>query len=251
MSDRSCELEESAKSRMSERYAIYFAPDPLAPIWELASSWLGRDARERAPCAQIVPGGFSPKLFQELTAPARRYGFHATLKPPMRLAPGHSREDLLEGARLFAQHQAPVALGAMQVTALSDFVAIVPSTEPDALSSFASLCVTHFEPWRAPLTVTEREKRLAPYLSPRQIELLDKFGYPYVMDEFRFHLTLSGRLSDEHRPAFLDAARAHFADALAVAMKLDRISIYHEPEPGAPFLRIADLPLTGQRSPHS
>ena len=63
------------------RVAVYYAPEPSDPLWTAACAWLGWDAERGAPVPQ-------PDLLEiaDLTASPRLYGFHATLKPPMRLA---------------------------------------------------------------------------------------------------------------------------------------------------------------------
>lgn len=84
---------------------------------------------------------------------------------------------------------------------------------------------------------------MAAGLSPRQVELLDRWGYPYVMDQFRMHMTLSDPLNESAGPSMLDGAKKFFAPVLSTSHLLDRICIYEETEPGAPFSRIADFEL--------
>ena len=75
-------------------------------------------------------------------------------------------------------------------------------------------------------------------LTPRQIELVDQFGYPYVLDQFLFHMTLSDRLPAERREDLLAEAAEWFAPALSETVLLDRLVIFDEPEPGAAFRRL-------------
>lgn len=57
--------------------------------------------------------------------------------------------------------------------------------------------MTSFDGFRAPLSLDERDRRLAAGLSGRQIGNLDKWGYPYVLEDFRFHMSLTGKVRDE------------------------------------------------------
>lgn len=227
------------------RFAIYFAPDPKSALWQTASRWLGRDAAD-GEVEVNVPDGFNADEFAAATASARRYGFHATLVAPMRLASGVAPRDLSAAAEEFAARHNPFTIGRAEIRNLAGFLAVMPVAQSDSLTRFAGACVTHFRPLLAPMSVTEREKRLKGGLTARQTELLDEFGYPYVMEEFRFHMTLTDRLPEAERTRYLEAATARFAEALAEPVTIDRIAIFKESEPGAPFLRIADFPLTGR-----
>lgn len=228
---------------MQERYAIYFAPDSDSVTWRLASSWLGRDALSDTPVAQPQIDGFASDDFVAATESARRYGFHATLKPPMTLADGCDGERLLEAAERFAAFQKPIPAVRMRLHWLSDFLAIVPIAQDSALMQFAANCVAHFEPFRRPMTEKERQKRLATGLTHRQSELLDQYGYPYVMDEFRMHLTLTDRILYDRQEVMMRAAETHFAPVLADPWPIESISVYREGEPGADFVRLADFRL--------
>ncbi len=231
---------------MQERFAVYFAPDADSEAWRLAASWLGADALSGAPVRQPDIEGIAAEEFAAATASARRYGFHATLKPPMVLAEGYDVERLLAAAERFAAFQKPIPPVRMRLDWLSGFLAIVPAAKDAALTQFAANCVAHFEPFRRPMTEDERQKRLAAGLTHRQSELLDQYGYPYVMDEFRMHFTLTDRIAFERQEAIMQAAEAHFSAVLAEAWPIESISIYREAAPGENFVRLADFRL-GER----
>lgn len=232
---------------MTGRFALYFAPKPQSDLWGRACRWLGRGDGEGAMVTGHAPAGLDADIFTQLTRSARRYGFHATLKPPMRLASGKDMDMFLAAARHFANGEAPVELGQMQIGLLEGFCAITPCHQGRELADFAARCVSAFEDFRAPSLPAEIAKRRANGLSERQDALLEAFGYPYVMDEFRFHLTLSDHLPGWAAHDTVEAARTHFAEDLDHPWVLDGISIFHEPEPGAAFERIADFPLSAQK----
>ena len=73
---------------MSARLGLYWAPELDDPLHALGSAWLGRDAETGATLPQPAVPGLD---LAEITAEARGYGFHATLKPPFALAPGTDR----------------------------------------------------------------------------------------------------------------------------------------------------------------
>ena len=231
---------------MPERYGIYFAPAVGDPLWTLAAQWLGRDAASGAMPEGDAGGiGFARRF--ALTISARRYGFHATLKAPMALDQGLSGRDLDMALKAFAEVNSPVEIGPIALRPIDGFLALVPAVQAEALTDFAAKCVIDFDGFRAPAGAAEREKRIASGgLSPRQIELLDLYGYPYVLEEFRFHMTLTDRLAGAEHEALHEAAAQWFAPVVGEHLLLDRLVLFHEAEPGAPFTRLRDYPLSGE-----
>lgn len=230
---------------MSERYAIYYAPAIDDPFWELASAWLGRDAASGRLMAQPPVAGLDTGRQQQATRSARRYGFHATLKAPMRLAPDITPDDLVHSLERFSSRSAPLVLGCLTPRNIDGFLALMPGTQEDELAGFAAQCVTEFDTCRAPLSPTELQRRMNDTLTDRQKELVAAYGYPYVLEEFRLHMTLSDRLDPETLEAMRSAASEWFAPVLERHVTLDRLVLFREDEPGAPFRRVRDFPLAG------
>ncbi len=212
---------------MTERYAIYYAPARGSALDARAEAWLAQ--------ADLAL----------LTVSARRYGFHATLKAPMALAAGQSPAELVAALAAFAATRAPVAIGDLAPRLLEGFLALTPEPQLAALTAFAADVVAAFEPFRAPLPDEERARRLKAPLTPRQVELVDAYGYPYVLEQFQFHMTLTDRLPEAGREALVEAARGWFAPALNPPPMLDRLVLFREAGPGAAFERLNDYPLRG------
>ena len=230
---------------MSERYAIYYAPATTSELWHRASRWLGRD-----PATGNVPNdgiaGIDGATLTAITPSATRYGFHATLKAPFPLAPGKSREELEAALQAFSLRHGRVSLGQLELRLLDGFLALTPVKQSAALTEFAGTIVSDFDSFRAPMSAKERERRLKSNLSAYQIGLMDHYGYPYVMDQFLFHMTLTDRMPAEQQETVIAAAADWFAPVLGKEMMLDRLALFHEPEPGGPFLRITDFPLSSE-----
>lgn len=230
---------------MSYRVAIYFAPDATGPLWLKASQWLGRDPLSGARCSDDI-GGISRAEIEAKTASARRYAFHATIKSPMQLAEGRSEAELAEAMRAFAAARGPVAIGRLKLARIDGFLALIPQEQPQALTDFAADVVTAFEPFRAPVSEADKARRNAGgRLSARQLELLDRYGYPYVMEQFQFHMTLTDRLGPEDQARFEAALMEHLGELATSEAVLDRLALYHEAKPGAPFSRGAEFKLQG------
>lgn len=232
---------------MPHRLAIYYAPPSSGELWQRASLWLGRDPATGGTSADSI-GDLTAEQRFALSGSARRYGFHATLKAPMRLAEGRQVAELERALNDYAANRAPVGIGRLQLSLIDGFLALTPVEQTDALTSLVGEVVEHFEPFRAPLSQADRTRRLQSGLTPRQVQLLDRFGYPYVMEEFRFHMTLTDRLPAEHRDAIVAAATAWFGPVLEAPFDLDRLVLYSEPAAGEAFQRDGDYLLTGK--PH-
>ncbi len=227
---------------MTERFAIYFAPSATGNLWERAATWLGRDAKDGELFSGSVAGLERDRLLN-FTQSANRYGFHATIKAPMALAEGASEADLRAELAQFAAAHQPVALGKLSLELLDGFLALVPSGDGESVQDFAAHVVEHFEPFRAPLSVKDHAARAATGLDERQLELLEAYGYPYVFEQFRFHMTLSDRLDPLARDEIAAAAATWFGPVLDEPVVLDRLSLFHEPDTGMPFRRVADFKL--------
>ena len=229
---------------MTARYAIYFSPSQHSPWWELGAHWLGRDECADAPLSQCLPTQFEPAELCAVTSEPRRYGFHATLKAPFRLSGGHTADDLMARLKALAATLKPVALGPLQVVTLGDFVALTPATAPDELAALAAACVTGLDDLRASLSQADLTRRRATQLDERERELLQLYGYPYVLERFRFHLTLSGPVQPAIAQRVMQAVAEPVAQLnLAAPLLLDRLCLFVEPAPGQPFKRIADMEM--------
>lgn len=231
---------------MPERFAIYYAPGAAEPLWAKAAEWLGRDPLTGATIDGPLAGTTRDALFDRSVS-ARRYGFHATLKAPMALAAGKARAELEDALDAFAGRTEPVAIGKLKLQLIDGFLALIPAEQTAELTDFAAEVVEAFEPFRALPSAAERERRLkGGHLSPRQVELMDRFGYPYVFEQFRLHMTLTDRLPETEREAYTRAAAAHFGALAEAETVLDRLVLFHEPEAGAPFVRLGDFMLSGE-----
>lgn len=208
-----------------KRYALYYAPPP-GPLADAAAQWLGRDAANGASVIQPHPDLYT------LTASARRYGFHATLKAPFRLAEGHSEESLIAAMDVFAAGVTPFAVEGLRVAMIEGFLALLPEGDTTALNAFAAQVVTRFERFRAPLTEAEIARRRPDALSPRQRAHLEAYGYPFVLDEFQFHMTLSDRLNEAQVATFLPMAEAWFAPHLPRAFPIGGLTLFGEDDTG-------------------
>jgi putative phosphonate metabolism protein len=226
------------------RYAVYFSPRPDSP-WALAGArWLGRSI-DGDDDPSPPPAGWRAVEFAALTAEPARYGWHGTLKAPFRLAAGETEARLFDAVRNLAAGVRAFELPPMAPQRLGDFLALQPQSPCAPLRALADACVTTLQPFAAPLTDAELARHRRAGLSPRQEASLRSWGYPFVRDDFRFHMTLTGKLTvlGADRVAELqEHARRHFA-GLPQPLRICALSIFIEPSAGAPFRRAATFDL--------
>lgn len=224
-----------------KRYAVYFAPRPGA-FADRAAAWLGRDAVTGKALEQpLLPGVAAP---QGITVDPRRYGFHGTIRAPFRLADGVDVDGVEAGVAALAARLAPVQCDGLRLENLHGFLALTPDGCEAALLEFAAAVVEGTDAFRAPLTATEIARRRPESLSPRQRALLDRWGYPYVMEEFRFHLTLTDRLAEAQAEAVGQALCDHFAPVLPKPFVIEDLCLFGEDEAGL-FHLLHRYALTG------
>ncbi|WP_308918327.1 DUF1045 domain-containing protein [Jannaschia sp. LMIT008] len=211
------------------RYAVYWLPD--GPLGDAGASWLGWDARMGRAVSAGDPAAAGPA----------RYGFHATIRAPFRLADGVGRADMLAAIRTVAARWSPFDLGRLTVRRVGRHLALIPDRNPSAL---AAAVVRATDGLRRPPSVGELDRRRAAGLTPEQDALLIRWGYPHVMDRFDLHLTLAGPDPDA---GAMDRAKAAFA-AASGPHRIRALTLVGEDRDGR-FHRIADVPLSGRPVP--
>nr|WP_321463476.1 DUF1045 domain-containing protein [uncultured Cohaesibacter sp.] len=219
------------------RYAIFFAPLANDPLNKLAAQWLGRDVftGARVDRASLVEG-LSLQQFDELTSSARRYGFHGTLKAPFALAEGKSIEELEQALKAYAEQATSFSLPRFTIGQLGSFFALRPSEPSAPLKALASDLVRTFDDFRAPLEEKDIVRRNPEKLTERQRQNLFDWGYPYIFEDFRFHMTLTNPVPDPLASAFQAALEVHFAQAIMEPQEVRSLCLYEEADAGGPFV---------------
>lgn len=223
---------------MFRRYAIYVTPDGL--LGQRGAEWLGWDMAKAGP---VPHPDVQDVDVAKITKRPRKYGFHGTIKPPMVLVNGTSIEELKSTATSLTNHLAPVTLAGLGVSRIGGFLALTPLGDTSALATMAATVVKGLDTFRAPAAPEELARRRQRPLSPTQELNLAEWGYPYVMDDFRFHITLTGPLKDSE--AITPIVSAHFAPVLPAPYVIDHLTLAGEDSDGM-FHSISRLPLRGK-----
>ncbi|HEY6430825.1 MAG TPA: DUF1045 domain-containing protein [Acetobacteraceae bacterium] len=222
------------------RVAVYYAPLPDDPLFAESATWLGRDPESGAPAPQPDIAGLA-----EVTVEPRQYGFHATLKPPMRLRSGKSWDEFRDAADELASGIAAFALPPLTVANVHGFLALREAEPSQHLQALADLCVAALDEFRATPSEAEFARRRRAGLSAAQDAMLRRWGYPYVFGTWFFHMTLTRRLNAEERSRYQPAAEHHFARALLEMRRVTEICLFTQASAEAPFLLAERLKLRG------
>ncbi len=225
------------------RYAIYFTPDPGSPLARFGASVIGYDSAGRTDVPRIALDAVPPAELISATQAARRYGFHATLVAPFYLN-DLSEETLCNGIDEFGEEAAPALLGTLEVNTLGGFIALTPCEDCPAVNGLAARCVALFDRYRAALSADDLRRRGSGELSERQRRNLERWGYPYVFEEFRFHMTLTGRLAPEDRPRFQEALANAFRPIADESHHIEAVSLMRQRDPKSEFEVIARRTLS-------
>jgi putative phosphonate metabolism protein len=227
------------------RYAIYFAPPADDRLSQTAARWLGRDAFGGGALAWPESPILGRDMQMSLTAEPRRYGFHGTLKAPFALAAGRGEADLMAAFDEFAAEIEAFEVPELRLHRLGPFFALVPAHYNAPLQNLADQAVRRFEPFRAPLSDADIARRDPQRLTQRQRNYLTAWGYPYVFEEFQFHLTLTGPVPEETRGIMQETLEAAFDEFIGKPLSISTLALFVEPHRGAPFTVHSLLPLGG------
>jgi putative phosphonate metabolism protein len=231
---------------MAPRYAVYFSPEPGSPLDAFGHRWLGRNDQTPAKSRTMLPvvAGMAPARVAALTESAWRYGFHATLKPPFELNPASSLDAFLAAAHIFAKGLAPIELPALELAIIGKFIALTPVASSATLENFAAQCVRVFEGFRVPLTPEQTAHYMRYKLTVHQTQMLEHWGYPYVMEEFRFHISITDRIDDEkERAAMLSTVQALAGDVVNKPIVVRDLAVFHQPERDMPMMLLERIPF--------
>lgn len=205
-----------------KRYAVYYAPR-AGGFADRAGGWLAGGVD--------LPG--LPRPAAEITGEPRRYGFHGTIRAPFRPAEGVDGVAINAVVAALAAKLSPVVCEGLAVENLHGFLALTPLGCEAALLEMGAAVVEGTNGLRAPLSEAEIARRRPDRLSARQRVLLDHWGYPHVMEEFRFHLTLTDRLPDAEAAAVATVVGAWIAPVLPRPFVIEDLCLFGEDAGGA------------------
>jgi putative phosphonate metabolism protein len=226
------------------RYAIYFAATAGSLLDTLGNSWLGRNAESDEAVDPDLPSEMPHDEWVAVITSPRRYGFHATLKPPFRFTERATFSDLQGALEDFASRHKAFTAPALQLRRLGHFLALTLSQPSEEFTRLAAASVADFDCFRAPATAQELERHLHGSLSSREREHIMRWGYPYVFDTWQFHMTLTGSLPAPSLPPLEQYLAQRFAPVTGQPWLVDSVCVFYEPYPHAPFQLVSRAALS-------
>ena len=221
---------------LTPRYAIYFSPDPGGPLAAFSQAWFGPDSRLKSTLDRAY--------IDSITEGPRRYSFHGTFKPPFELNPTLSLDGLVAAARIFARTVTPVELPPLELAVIGKFLALTPVEESGALEKLAAACVRGFEAFRVPMTPEQIAQYKENKLTIHQEQMLKHWGYPYVMEEFRFHMSVTDRIEDSDER---DRVRAEIAKIAAPVigkpLSVSALTLFRQTGGNEPMVQVERIPF--------
>ena len=228
------------------RYAIFLTSLPGDALTLAAARWLGRDAFT----GKAVPAPsfeqIAPQRIAELTQTASIYGFHGTLKAPFCLAEGVTEADLAAAFDAYCDAAPPLAFPTLEVGSLDGFTALLPGRANPDIHALADAAVEYFDGFRRPASDAEIARRDVPSMTAAERRNLEIWGYPYVMEQFRYHMTLTRRLAAGEQSAILPVLQDWFAPALR-GPTTAALAIFVQRNADAPFVVHSWRPLGAAR----
>jgi putative phosphonate metabolism protein len=227
-----------------QRFAIYFVPPRNSRLYRFGTEFLGHDCYSGAALNYPADVELGAEEWAELTRAPRQYGFHATLKAPFHLLPPCTESDLIVELHQLATVPRACAEIEPAIRSLGGFIAIVARKDSPEVDRLAADCVRAFDRFRRPLTAQERARRLVAGLSTRQIEYLERWGYPFVFDEFRFHMTLTGPVAAERRCAIVSLLANRFGRVNGDrSLPITRLALVRQDGRTSPFRVVGEAEL--------
>ncbi len=217
------------------RCAICFTPPADDALTIAAARWLRRDPYSGARIAWPVEG-LVEKDHAFLTAAPRRVGFHGSLKAPFRLASDQGLGEVQVALSKFCRRVPPLTVDTVRIALIENFFALVPSEPNPELHELAADFVTVFDQYRSPTSDLDLARGDIGRLTGRQFSNLMTWGHPYVLDQFRFHMTLTGPIDELERDYVAEMLRRHFGELANAPLCISQVALFVEPEPNAPFL---------------
>ncbi|POH31383.1 MULTISPECIES: DUF1045 domain-containing protein [Sinorhizobium] len=225
------------------RYAICFTPPMGDPLSAAAASWLGRSVYSGEPVEPPSIAGLRVSEIAFHTAVPRRFGFHAMIMAPFRLAEGADEAQLLRSLMHFTSAETPFAIERLEVARLGQCLGLTPTVPSRAMHMLAARVLQAFDRFRAPLGEDEIERSDPDRLTAPQFTNLHRWGDPFVMEEYRFHMKLTGPLGAEAGRGLEAPLREVFEPHLTKPLAVESLALFVEAEKGAPMRVHSQHPL--------
>ncbi len=229
-----------------ERYAIYYAPAVGSALMHYGNGWLGFDPETGFKVNIPVKKEIVECRIDKYISSPRRYGFHGTLKPPFSLSKRHDIYELDLALQSLAGRLKPAISGPLVLKKIGRFICLAPTGDCHEIEHIAASTVKELDRFRGPQSEALLAKRRAAGLSAKQEAYLQRYGYPYVLDEFRFHLTLTNSLADEDLNMIFPLLEGLMEEVCREDFWIRELCLFADPGDNKPFQLLKRYPLSGE-----
>ena len=221
------------------RYAIYYAPPKESSLEEFGRYWFGWDPLN----AKLINNKhrinylnrFGIKnlinIDKNVLIP-KKYGFHGTLIPPFKLNKNYSTNTLFKKTEEIAKKFKKFKFYKFKLKKMNNFYAFVQNKKNNNINKLSNRLVRELFKFRSPLSKKEIDRRNPSKLSKLQLNILYKWGYPYIMSEFNFHMTLASEVTGNKLYFELKKIEKNKEIILNEINNFDKIYIFGENQKG-------------------
>lgn len=229
---------QASVTRSFQRYAIYWVPEPGSALAKFGECWFANGSDSGTDLARET-FGLPHTLACRATKAPSHYGIHATLKAPFRLRENTTEAELQGALEAFCAARRRVTGGPLKLSRFQGYLGLVLSNAAADADWLAEQCVILFDRFRAPLDETDRQRREIGGMNPAEGAFFEAFGYPYVLSEFQFHVSLAGPLDE----ADLEAVEAALGPPLRSfeqePLRIESLCLLGEPQGDGNFTVIS------------
>jgi hypothetical protein len=221
------------------RYAIYYAPPKESSLEEFGRYWFGWDPlnakliNNKRRINYLNRFGIKNLInIDKNVLIAKKYGFHGTLIPPFKLNKNYSTNTLFKKTEEIAKKLKKFKFYKFKLKKINNFYAFVQNKKNNNINKLSNRLVRELFKFRSPLTKKEIDRRNPSKLSKLQLNILYKWGYPYLMSEFNFHMTLASEVTGNKLYLELKKIERNKEIILNEINNFDKIYIFGENQKG-------------------
>ncbi|MEU8642057.1 DUF1045 domain-containing protein [Streptomyces sp. NPDC048674] len=229
--------------------AVYIIPSQDSRIYQFGSSVLGYDIYR----AQAIPASQDLTFARECVGESAEYGFHATLADALYFSSEQQIERVRAEVRFLSQEFKPFHLDGLEpavsphdgraaIIRAQDSSGTVESIHHELVSRVYRLAVSS-------TYLTGQTTKALPGDGQRAQMMLERYGSPFILENFMLHFTVCGSCPEEATSGIVDGVRQKMGGILRERVFVDQIVLVTK-RPGQSRWTIEEsFPLCGPRWP--
>jgi hypothetical protein len=215
------------------RYAIGYAPRADSPLGQFGRAWFDNET------------GTGQSRLARLAAAPNRDRLYANLLPPFALRAGMVPGALKTRLQSFAGRRKPLQTGPLALLAFRGALGLAPSARTPSLDWVAAQCFAAFDCFRAPADEIDRNRWRQEPLTDHQRLLLEIWGSPFVLGEYRFHMLLTEPLDTPRQKKVAQAIWPLLEEVCIQGIEIEALTLFGDPGHGRPLKLLHRYPLDG------